>query len=815
MGRGDLREYARRRRFERSGEPSGGSGSAGRFVVQRHSARRLHYDLRLELDGVLKSWAVPKGPSYDPGERRLAVHVEDHPLDYATFEGVIPAPEYGAGTVLVWDLGRWEAIGDPRRDYAKGRLHFRLHGVRLHGEWALARMGGAAGAEEKENWLLLKVADEYSHRRPDPDEGEASVLTGRREEEIARGSGPPPAPGLLPAMIAPQLATLVDRPPGGDPWLHEIKYDGYRLLCRIEGGRARLLSRNGKEWTGRFGHLAEAAAALPLSEGWLDGEVSVLLPDGRSSFAALQAALSRGEGDAAVYYLFDLLHKDGADLSRLPLLARKEALSALLASAPPGSPLRYADHLGGEGGTVFDEACRLGLEGIVSKRGDRPHRPGRGNDWRKVKCLERQEFVIGGFSSPEGSRTGIGALLLGLYEAEGLRYVGRVGTGFSETTLRDLRARLDPLAVDRPPFANAVPRGRGVVTWVRPELVAEVAFANWTREGLLRQPSFQGLREDKPAREVRREEPRPVAAEAGMGERNGRVGVSRLSHPERVYYPVAGITKRDLARYYETVADLILPDLLERPLTLYRCPEGREGECFYQKHVTETLPPGIRAVPIETSKGLERFLAVESFDGLISLVQMGVLEIHTWGARRDRPDRPDRMVFDLDPEAGLPLERLIEAARALHRRLDALGLRSFLKTTGGKGLHIVVPLQRRHGWEEVKEFARAVARTVVHEGPSLYTINPAKAARRGKIYIDYLRNGLGASAIANYSTRAGPGAKVAVPLDWRELGTASDAFDTLNITSRLRQLRGRDPWADYAESAHTLTKRMKRALRLA
>jgi bifunctional non-homologous end joining protein LigD len=824
-----LHEYERKRRFGVTPEPRGGAlpGERRRFVVQKHDARRLHYDFRLELDGVLKSWAIPKGPSYDPKEKRLAVHVEDHPVEYADFEGVIPEGQYGAGAVLVWDFGTWEPIGDARRAYAQGRLHFRLHGARLAGEWVLARMGGAAAGANKENWLLLKVNDAVAreHAQTDgaareTDSQETSVLSGRTLAQIALapdatwssggqiGAPTPPASGApFPAALEPQLATLVERPPRGNGWLHEIKFDGYRTLARVHQGTVQLISRNGKDWTDRFGAVARAIAALPLRDGWLDGEVTVMEPDGRTSFGALQRALSEKRDVDLVYFLFDLLYRDGADLRALPLTRRKAALADLLAgnTAPA---LRLGEHVIGEGDHVWREACRLGLEGVVCKRADAPWRPGRGRDWVKVKCLRRQEFVIGGFSAPAGARSGFGALLVGVYERDRLIYTGRVGTGYDEQTLRDLHARLVPLATPSSPFTNAVPKGRGTVTWVRPELVAEVAFAEWTRDGILRQPVFQGLREDKPPREIGREGP---GARIEEEERGDRIAGIRLSHPEKLLFPEERLTKRDVARYYDEIAAYVLPDLKDRPLTLVRCPDGNAAPCFYQKHATEALPDGIARIPVREDGGHGLYLAVTEIAGVVGLVQMGVLEIHTWGAHSDEPERPDRLVFDLDPDEGLPWEAVVDAARLVREVAETVGLQPFLRATGGKGLHVVVPLARRHTWPEVKEFAHALVRTVAHAAPERYTINPAKPARRGKVYLDYLRNARGATAIANYSTRARPGAPVAVPLHWDELGTPADAWRVDNVRRRLAGL-ATDPWDGYDAAARALTRAMKRAV---
>jgi bifunctional non-homologous end joining protein LigD len=895
-----LQEYKRKRDFKKTPEPAGKVEAAqgNSFVIQKHAATRLHYDFRLEMEGVLRSWAVPKGPSLDPAEKRLAVHVEDHPLDYGGFEGIIPKGQYGGGTVLLWDRGTWEPEGDPVAAYRKGHLKFRLEGEKLHGGWHLVRLHGERAGENKENWLLFKADDEAAV----PGSGDAvtteyadSVDTGRSIDQIAADPGkvwqsnraqdvkttvktakkpvakakaatpafdPSRIPGArkakMPAGIEPQLATLVSEPPRGEEWFHELKLDGYRILCAVEDGKAKIFTRHAKDWTDRFGPVAEAAAKLPVSSALLDGEVVVLEPDGTSSFQALQNALSADREHDLVYFVFDLLYLDGYDLRPAPLTARKEALTTLVMSGgggEAGPALRLSDHVQGQGEGFYRQACGFGLEGIVAKRADSPYQSGRGKDWLKIKCLKRQEFVIVGFTDPEGSRAGFGSLLLAVNNEKGeLVFAGKVGTGFNGLLLRDLRKRLDKLERKTPAFQNP-PRGAEARRshWVEPKLVGEVAFTEWTREGILRHPAFQGLREDKPASEVVREEPQETAAveEKDKGTqrtartkrtektaakkvtvKKGKKGQAppvhpvapeaatasefsgvRFTHPERVLFPEQGVTKRDLAIYYERIADWILPHLSDRPLTLVRCPEGRQKQCFYQKHVTDQFPASVRRVEIKEGGKNVPYGAVRSMEGLLSLVQMGVLEFHIWGSHIDAIEKPDYIVFDLDPDEGLPWERVVEGATTMRQLLDHLGLRSFLKTTGGKGLHVCVPLMRKDGWDEVKAFTKAVSEAVVAHDPARYTSKLPKASRKGKIFIDYLRNGRGATSIGAYSTRARPDAPVSTPLFWEELETdvRANTYTVRNLPERLEGLDA-DPWADFLKVRQSLTAATKKAV---
>jgi bifunctional non-homologous end joining protein LigD len=856
-----LREYRKKRDFSRTPEPEGGSAGGRRgdrtFVIQKHAATRLHYDFRLELEGTLKSWAVPKGPSLDPLERRLAMHVEDHPIEYGGFEGIIPKGEYGGGTVLLWDRGTWEPEEDPHKGYHAGSLKFTLHGEKLKGSWALVRINDKRQTRDAgKSWLLIKHRDAEARPAQELSIVEArpeSVATGRSMEEIAaagdrvwhsnggeakttpepaaRATGrraaaakKPRAPALsaedvpgarrgrLPKFVPPQLATLAAKAPPGEEWLHELKFDGYRILARLEDGRARLMSRNERDWTAKFPAVAEGVARLRVSTAMLDGEVAVFLPDGKTSFQALQnAASGEDTGGRLTYVVFDLLHLDGWDMTGARLEDRKALLARLLKASPAPDPLKYSDHVDGAGPEFFAQACRLGLEGVVSKRRDALYQSARTSDWLKIKCTREQEVVIGGYTDPEGSRVGIGALLAGVYDGGRLVFAGKVGTGFSDKTLRELHKRLRALEQDACPFTPC-PTGLGRPHWVKPSLVAQVTFGEWTTDGRMRHPSFQGLREDKPAEEVVREmptpdkssPPSPPAKRPAAGRGGGRndevaeVAGVRLTHANRVLYPSQGKTKRDLALFYESIADWILPHLAGRPTSLVRCPEGVDKECFYQKHVGFGVPEAIRRVKIREKTKVGDYLVVDTLPALISLVQIGILEIHTWNSVVDRLEQPDRVVFDLDPAPDVPWPRVVAAARLVRKRLEALGLESFVKTTGGKGLHVVVPLASGVTWEQGADFSRAVAESLAREGPRAFIAQMSKAARTGKVFIDHFRNARGATSVAAYSTRAKPEAPVSVPLEWDELSArlTSDHYTVANLPRRLAGLR-KDPWARY------------------
>lgn len=844
-----IKEYRQKRDFSRTPEPRGQGDAAvpgNLYVVQKHAATRLHYDLRLEMGGVLKSWAIPKGPSLDPAEKRLAVQVEDHPLEYGAFEGTIPQHEYGGGTVMLWDRGTWEPEGNPEKEFPQGKLSFRLHGEKLRGSWALVQMKDRNGQPTK-NWLLIKHEDGEAvaeNRSSVVEEFPLSVSTHRTLAEISAekvvsvpqaDSDPEPAPsGLanarkarLPKTVQPQLATLVDDPPAGEDWLHEIKLDGYRILARITAGRVTLLSRRGKDWTGKFPAIAAALQALPVRQTILDGEIVVLRPDGTTDFQALQDVLQGGRTEKPVYYLFDLLHCNGFDLTRTPLLERKNLLHALLARmVPPSEIIRYSDHITSGGEEVYRHACILAAEGIVSKQAASGYEQKRSRHWLKSKCRHRQEMVIGGWTEPGGARPGFGALLLGYYDNGELVYGGRVGTGFKESALRQLGSMVRQLEQHDPPFRNP-PSGADAcgVHWLRPKLVVEVEFREWTRENLLRQASFKGLRTDKAPGEIIRESP---TVHDGSGKLSGKTGLPaaggkrsadaviagvRLSHPDKILYPEQNISKLVLAQFYATIADFILPHIMHRPLTLLRCPDGRQGECFYQKHLRESLPDTLRTISIVEKEGTGEYIILDDVRGLISLVQMGVLEIHPWGSSEADLERPDILTFDLDPGPNVGWPEVIAGARLLRQRLEELGLQSFVKTSGGKGLHLVVPIRPRTGWEEAKSFAGAVARDLVRRHPDRFTAEMKKVKRQGKIFIDYLRNDRGATTVAAYSTRAAAGAPVSTPIRWDELNRAMtpDRYRVDNLPGRMAALKN-DPWADFFKVRQGITRATLKAL---
>lgn len=816
MARADpLAPYRAKRDFTRTSEPHGREdspkGPQASFIVQKHDATRLHWDFRLEVDGVLKSWAVTRGPSLDPDDKRLAVRTEDHPLSYGSFEGSIPKGEYGGGTVMLWDRGHWEPVeGKSAADIDKGHLHFRLYGERMEGEWLLVRMKPRA-KEKRENWLLRKVEDPHAGRGDGlVERALTSVLTGRTMAEIAADQGgtqslkgkkgqdftqvmdaardhnrktrprtrPVKAPPL-PAFEPVQLATLVDAVPTSNAWMHEIKFDGYRILAAVAGDRVRLFTRSGLDWSEKFAGIAQALAGLHLPAALIDGEVVALDAQGNPDFSALQAVL-KGENDAALaYFAFDLLSLDGRDLKPLPNIERKEQLEALLAGAR--DPLHVADHVIGAGEALFQAMCSAGQEGIIAKRIDAPYRGARTRDWVKVKCTLRQEFVIMGWTDSPARGRPFGALLLGQFQDGTLIYKGKVGTGFDADLLADLAATMAPLARQQP--ATTVPKAdaRGA-HWLRPDLVAEIAFAQFTAEGRLRHASFIGLRQDKTARDVTPETTETAPVTPSL----------TVSHPDRVLFPESGQTKGDLAAYYQAIAPLMLPFAAGRPLSLVRCPQGRAKQCFFQKHDSGSLGEHVAHVPItEKDGGAEDYLYLTQAEGLLACVQMGTIEFHGWAATAQAVERPDRMIFDLDPDEGLDFAQVKRAAMDIRQQLSDLGLVSFALLSGGKGVHVTVPLTPGHNWDTHKDFARRFAEAMALADPDRFVATMSKAKRKGRIFIDWLRNQRGSTAVLPYSARARAGAPVAVPIAWDELDGMDDAHpfgiaDAARLVERAR-----------------------------
>lgn len=824
----NLDRYRAKRDFRRTREPRGSNprntsaarGSA--FVVHKHAARRLHYDLRLEHDGVLWSWAVTRGPSLDPDDKRLAVHVEDHPLEYGAFEGTIPEGQYGAGSVIVWDEGLWLPEGRPAVGMKKGHLEFELKGHKLTGKWHLVRMKPRRG-EKRDNWLLIKADDVAARRDDDILETEPdSVKSGLGVEDIGKGKPANTPSGSLkqakrraekglpdaqmPAFVEPCLAATATKPPEGRSWLHEVKFDGYRLQAHVAGGRVKLLTRSGLDWTLRFGkRLIAALMDLPCDTALIDGEIVALTESG-SSFSALQAALSDGKVDDLIFFAFDLLFLDGEDLRVDPLLARKERLEALLHSSSEEGPLRFSEHFIESGQTMLRHVCRMGLEGVISKRTDAPYRSGRGRDWIKSKCTLRQEFVIAGYVPSTATDRTLRSILTGYYENGVLKPAGRVGTGFTQKSAATLKTRLDRLKTADPPFAGAAARERGIV-WVKPELVAEVEFRAWTASKALRHASFLGLRADKPAAEVEAEmssvqenkaKPRKAQVKSHKRRQRATMTTVKLSHPDKPLWPDTGLTKQGLLDYYAHVWPLMKPFVLERPLSLLRAPEGIAGQRFFQKHASAGMHD---AIETHRDSGGESLLTIRDFDGLAALVQRGTVEIHVWGARLDAIETPDQIIFDMDPDKGIELSELRSATLAVRERLTDLGFTSFLKTSGGKGYHVVVPLKPQADWTTVRAFSRDFAKAMEQAEPKRFTATLSMKARKGRIFIDYLRNGRGATAIAPYSTRGRPGAAVATPISWDALAdTEPDSFTVAKFADS--QLD--DAWPDFRLCARPL-----------
>lgn len=844
-----LATYARKRNFGKTREPRPAvPRRTGRlFVIQKHDASHLHYDFRLEFGGVLWSWAVPKGPSLNPATKRLAIQVEDHPVDYGHFEGAIPQGEYGGGTVLLWDTGQWTPLDeDPRRAHRQGKLSFSLEGEKLRGAWALTRLRERDGS--KPQWLLIKKRDEFARDDGDDvlEKQPLSVKTQRTLEQIAGRGGKPvkaqkpakststattrkparaKAPAKLPASLnpatlRPQLCTLAETAPAGNEWLHEMKFDGYRLLAHRAGSEVKLITRTGLDWTGRFSPVADAIGAIGTANHSfiLDGEVCIVDPDGRTSFQKLQNAIKARDFKHMVFFAFDLLALNGVDVRALPLLERKTMLATLLGRTKARAVVRYSDHVIGDGAKVQVDACRHGLEGIVSKLSTAAYQSRRSRTWLKVKCSRRQEFVIVGFTPPEGSRRHFGSLLLAAHNAHGeLVYTGKVGTGFDEAGLRDLAARMKPLHRDSSPLHGAPPKdGLRRVTWINATLVAEVAFTEWTDDGRLRHPSFQGLREDKPAKKVRiemRAEPIQTAHHAHVEVKelpvkssSEEVGGVTITNASRVLFDDSSVTKGDLARYYELVAPRILPYISDRPISTVRCPAGPADArgCFFQRHPNAAIGDAVKTIQVKGKVGNGEYIWLNSVTSLITLVQFGTIEFHPWGAPNKRLEAPDRLTFDLDPGPNVQFAKIKKAAIDIRDMLQAVDLQSFLLVSGGKGLHVVAPLTWRsaqsstHRWQLAKSFAHAVALRLSNDHSHSYVSNARKEIRSGKIFIDYLRNSRGATSVAPYSARARPGATVAMPIRWEELADLKSPtqFTIDGIKEHFKHHRA-DPWSKF------------------
>ncbi|CAB3645539.1 MAG: DNA ligase D [Achromobacter sp.] len=831
-----LAKYRAKRDFKVTSEPAEGgqaNDAARAFVIQKHWASHLHYDFRLELDGAMKSWAVPKGPSFDPSVKRMAVQVEDHPIAYNRFEGEIPKGQYGAGKVIIWDRGTWTPVGDPADGYRRGHLKFDLHGVKLRGRWALIRMKGR-GSEKQPPWLLVKDRDaaaraesEFSVVDEQPDSvASTPTARARRVPAAAPAALPDPAaspspeareprlPGVaaaLPDRLKPQLATLVEGVPRqADPdWLYEMKFDGYRLLARLDHGEVRLYTRNGHDWAPKLPHLVAALRRMPLETAWLDGEIVMLADHGAPSFQALQNAFDGERTGAILFYAFDLPYVTGRDLRGEPLRVRRAVLARVM-DAAGGDPLRLSDAFDAAPADLVASACRMGLEGIIAKRLSSPYVSRRSDNWIKLKCARRQEFVVVGYTDPQGARVGLGALLLAYHDEAGqLVYAGKVGTGFDDAGLAALRERLQALET-RQASVKAGGGGRGT-HWVRPELVAEVSFGEWTESGHVRHPVFRGLRTDKPARAITRE----VAMTAGKtpGKATAKAAAKpprqaaktataagKLTHPERVIDPFTGLTKLDLARYYGLVAPMLLRHLKDRPVSFLRAPAGIEGEFFFQKHL-EAPMPGVKPLPQALDPDHPPLMEVPTPRAIMSAAQMNVVEFHTWNAVKRAIGKPDRMVFDLDPGEGVTWDAVRRSAQLLRVLLTEIGLACWLKTSGGKGLHVVVPLRRQHDWDTVKAFSQAIVQHLARTLPQVFVAKSGPKNRVGRIFADYLRNGFGATTVAAWSARARPGMGVSVPLAWEELDAvrASNQWTIANIHERLDV--GDTPWDDYAPQA--------------
>jgi len=860
-----LKVYKSKRNFNITSEPAEG-GHPGQealtFVIQKHWATRLHYDFRLELDGTMKSWAVPKGPSYDPRDKRMAVHVEDHPISYSDFEGTIPPKQYGAGKVIIWDKGTWTPLEDPRAGFAKGSIKFEIHGHKMHGRWALVRMKGRG--EKQEAWLLIKEKDDYARPAeafsvidempdsvkslpmPAPAERKVEALRQEEQQEAPKRGAARKAPAKkaaaakpaakkgaakktgdavldkvkLPEKFSPELATLVDAPPP-DPenWVFEVKFDGYRMLARIENGEVRLITRNANDWTDRLLSLKRELERMKLPDGWYDGEIVVHDDTGRPDFGRLQQAFDATRSEDIVLFLFDVPYFDGHDLRDMPLVDRRTLLGQVLETSKTRSDrVRFSAEFGTKPDELVVAACKIGLEGVIGKRRDSRYVSRRSPEWIKLKCGLRQEFVIGGFTDPKGSRTGIGSLLLGTYDEEGvLRYAGNVGSGFNHSSLSMIKERLEAIRSSDSPFPPRAVPGRQH-HWVKPELVAEVSFSEWTGAGAVRHPVFQGLREDKPANGITREKAQHVDANANAKPQakadpdaapDKMPATMKVTNGERIIDKETGTTKLDLIRYYALVGDLMMEHLKGRPVSLVRAPEGIGKELFFQKHADVRKMPGIRHLDQALDPEHPPMLEVANIGGILSAGQWNVVEFHTQNATARAYDKPNRMVFDLDPGEGVDWPMVQEAALLMRAFLDELGLPAFLKTSGGKGLHVVVPIKGGLDWDTVKAFSQEVVRHMATTLPERFAFKSGPRNRVGKIFIDYLRNGEGATTVCAWSARVRPGLGISVPLRWDELPglKSSTQWNVTNVHTRLDE--GNAPWDGYSTAAKTLTKAMK------
>jgi bifunctional non-homologous end joining protein LigD len=831
-----LKVYKSKRNFSITSEPAEGgvpqqAGSRS-FVIQKHWASRLHYDFRLELDGTMKSWAVPKGPSYDTRDKRMAVHVEDHPISYNDFEGTIPEKQYGAGKVIIWDKGTWEPLDDPQKGYESGNLKFEMHGHKMHGKWVLVRIKGK-GDEKQEPWLLIKEKDDYARPADEfsvidemPDSVSALPMPGDKKAKAkkapaktakARAGAMPEGAvkAALPDELSPELATLVDKVPSNpEDWVFEIKFDGYRMLARVEGKDVRLITRNGNDWTDKLQPLQKELQRLKLPDGWYDGEIVVHDENGRPNFGLLQLAFDGSNTAQIVYFMFDAPYMKGYDLRDVPLEARRALLGQALEKAAASDIVRFSAEFSTDPKELVAAACQMGLEGVIGKRRDSRYVTRRSPEWIKLKCGQRQEFVIGGYTDPQGSRTGIGSLLLGFHDKDGvLQYAGNVGSGFNETTLRDITKKLKALETDESPFPPKAVPGRKH-HWVKPKLIAEVSFSEWTNTGSIRHPVFQGLREDKPAKKITREVARHVEEvappeEAGAAPEAKLPPDLKITHGDRVIDAQSGVTKIELVRYYALVGELMMEHLKGRPLALVRAPAGVGGELFFQKHADVRKLPGVVHMPEELDPGDPPMLEIASVEGILSAAQWNVVEFHTQNAVRKSYETPDRMIFDLDPGEGVDWKAIQEAAQLMRAFLDQLGLPAFLKTSGGKGLHVVVPIKGKLDWDTVKDFSHAIVDHMASTLPERFSFKSGARNRVGKIFIDYLRNGQGATTASAWSARVRPGLGISVPLEWDELMhvKGGDQWNVRNAHTRLD--KGNDPWAGYSKAAKTLTAAMK------